>query len=443
MAMAEKPGNIAAPFLMLGPGARPAAMGNAWTALPADVNALYWNPAGLARTEQSELMFMYSSWVQDIDYNYLAYVHGERIYDGVIGGNLTYLDYGTIDITRINNQAPVTGLGQTDASDLALGIGYGHRWYAVDWGVNVKYIRENIAGSKDGVAALDLGILFNNLPPNFEAGLVLMNIGGKLQLQREAFALPFTGKAGVAYQLPQFPLILSADWVVPKDNTSYMCAGAEVTLQEMLSLRVGYNGENDADNGLTAGVGFKLRNEFAIDYAYVPYGDLGDAHRLSLAYRFGGINESDPDPVPPQQNRPTALAVPESPPPVAPEPPRTEYRSAESYIDAAQEYYRRGNHQAAIENYYQALSIEPANTLALYNLAVTFYTMQDYARAADNYYRYSQYQPRDANGFLYLGVCYQQLGKTADAISCWDRVLALDPNNHTARQLRERVAGYR
>lgn len=38
-------------------------------------------------------------------------------------------------------------------------------------------------------------------------------------------------------------------------------------------------------SGLTVGSGFKL-NIFDIDYAFVPYGDLGYTHRSSLLAKF-------------------------------------------------------------------------------------------------------------------------------------------------------------
>ena len=41
----------------------------------------------------------------------------------------------------------------------------------------------------------------------------------------------------------------------------------------------------DIGEGITAGIGLKM-GKTSIDYAYVPYGDLGDTHRISLGMRF-------------------------------------------------------------------------------------------------------------------------------------------------------------
>ena len=41
----------------------------------------------------------------------------------------------------------------------------------------------------------------------------------------------------------------------------------------------------DMGSGLTAGFGFRI-SSLNVDYAFVPYGDLGNAHRFSLSYNF-------------------------------------------------------------------------------------------------------------------------------------------------------------
>ena len=63
-----------------------------------------------------------------------------------------------------------------------------------------------------------------------------------------------------------------------------------------LALRVGYQA-NLADNqiqgltGLTAGIGVTYEG-LGLDYAYLPYGDLDNTHRISLSYKFGHKEQS-------------------------------------------------------------------------------------------------------------------------------------------------------
>ena len=58
----------------------------------------------------------------------------------------------------------------------------------------------------------------------------------------------------------------------------------------IISLRTGYKytvGGNNLGNasGLRAGLGVEVKN-YELDYAFVFYGDLGQAHRVSLVAKF-------------------------------------------------------------------------------------------------------------------------------------------------------------
>ena len=52
------PGTTAANFLKIGIGARGVAMEGAFTTLANDGTALYWNPAGLAQIDETEILAM-------------------------------------------------------------------------------------------------------------------------------------------------------------------------------------------------------------------------------------------------------------------------------------------------------------------------------------------------------------------------------------------------
>lgn len=70
-----------------------------------------------------------------------------------------------------------------------------------------------------------------------------------------------------------------------KIQRTTICGGWEYVAFKMLALRAGYNGRNETDSGITAGGGIQFNN-LSIDYAFVPYGDLGNAHRFSVSARF-------------------------------------------------------------------------------------------------------------------------------------------------------------
>ena len=62
----------------------------------------------------------------------------------------------------------------------------------------------------------------------------------------------------------------------------------ELNFDTYTSIRFGYNTKTKDISGLqgfTAGIGFKYF-EYDFDYAYVPFGDLGQTHIISFSLKF-------------------------------------------------------------------------------------------------------------------------------------------------------------
>jgi hypothetical protein len=69
-----KTGTTAAKFLSIGIGPRALAMGGAYTSLANDASAIYWNPAGIANTDQFQAMFANTALFAGITLNYFGLV---------------------------------------------------------------------------------------------------------------------------------------------------------------------------------------------------------------------------------------------------------------------------------------------------------------------------------------------------------------------------------
>jgi outer membrane protein OmpA-like peptidoglycan-associated protein len=70
-----------------------------------------------------------------------------------------------------------------------------------------------------------------------------------------------------------------------------MQVGIENYFHPMVALRLGYmynftDSKLEDLTGLTAGIGIKIDKKILLDYAYLPYGELGNSHRISLTYKF-------------------------------------------------------------------------------------------------------------------------------------------------------------
>ena len=84
--------------------------------------------------------------------------------------------------------------------------------------------------------------------------------------------------------------LLTTDYVKRVDTKGEADVGAEVTPRRFVSLRVGYRyALTSPDLGglsnFSAGIGVRF-TQMSFDYAYIPLGDLGTTHRISVNYRF-------------------------------------------------------------------------------------------------------------------------------------------------------------
>lgn len=270
---AAGPGTTAASFLKIGVGARASAMGDAFTAIADDATALYWNPAGLIKIKENQLSATYNAWFAEISQGYVGI--GYPLVKGVLGGAINYVSIGNIEGTDEAGN-PTESFG---ASDFSLCLGYaGKIEDEFMLGVSGEMIENTIAGDSKTAYLASLGGLYE-VSESLTLGVVLQNMGTKLGSD----PLPFVMKGGLAYKKES--LTLAMDIAKPSDNKMYFCAGAEWWIRNIIALRAGYKTNQDIGAGFTAGIGFK-KDRIQFDYAYVPYGELGGAHRVSLGMKF-------------------------------------------------------------------------------------------------------------------------------------------------------------
>jgi hypothetical protein len=101
----------------------------------------------------------------------------------------------------------------------------------------------------------------------------------KIKFVEKAYRVCRTMRCGAAYKAGK--VLLCVEWVSPEDKSSYFNAGAQIGFGP-LSLRAGYRGgPQDVGKKLCAGFGTSFRR-WTLDYAYAPYGGLGNVHRVSF-----------------------------------------------------------------------------------------------------------------------------------------------------------------
>lgn len=279
-------GTSAAQFLKLGAGARAAALGDSAAGLSGDSTAIYWNPAGLnGIAGKGSLSVMHSVWLEDISYDWASYAVPYRDW-GVFGLGVQYLSYG--GMKKIDD----TGLetGDFRPGDLCASLSYATQSGGINLGANIKYISLTIEHNAVAYAA-DLGAQYKVLDSRLTLGLAVQNIGTKAAFINEADALPFNIKLGGAYAL-QNNWCAVLDFNAPVDNEANVGAGTEycymISNTVAVAGRVGYTTrtlKTGGFNGMTAGFGLTYL-DYTFDYAFVPYGELGNTHRLSFGVSF-------------------------------------------------------------------------------------------------------------------------------------------------------------
>jgi hypothetical protein len=314
-----KVGTTAVGFLNIDVGAQAVAMGGAYAAVAQDATAMYWNPSGIARSEQFEALFQHTRWIADISINYLGVVIPIRGV-GSFGVNMTSLGMDDMERTTISNPE---GTGETFfAGSSALGVSYARNLtdrFSV--GFNVKYITEKIYHSTATGVAFDVGTLFTTNFSGLKIGMSISNYGPKIRmggrdmltqvdidplvhgnnknlnanLKTDAFDLPLMFRVGVAIDvlkgMANSNLILAVDALHPNNDVESVNIGAEYVLNQMIFLRGGYNTlfAKDSETGLSFGGGLKYTiggPTLVLDYAYRDFGILNQVQMFTLGVRF-------------------------------------------------------------------------------------------------------------------------------------------------------------
>lgn len=305
IAQEERIGTNAASELLIPVGARYLAMGGNPVASAQGVEAIYWNPAGVARSNYAaDAMFSHMTYIADVNINFAAL--SLRFGDfGTIGFAIKALDIPDIAVTTefapdgtgevLSPQFVTAGLTYSRALTDRISVGatinlisedletarVSATGFAFDMGVQYQGLA--------GVEGLGIGIVLKNLGPSMSfSGSGLLNDAQLVGVDRQSTPLSIEAQKdelpsyivlGVSYAMSmgeysKLELIGSFQDNNYTDNLARF--GAEYVYNDLFSLRGGYSLAPDADTdvfiyGFTAGAG--IHYDFSnigitVDYAY-------------------------------------------------------------------------------------------------------------------------------------------------------------------------------
>lgn len=275
-------------------------MGGISAAAGAGAEAVFLNPASLSRIAAeapSEVALGYDALLESSYTGSVAYARPLGR-DGAFAAGLLYASQGAQ--TAYNSLGDSTG--KFTPTDLALGAWYGRRLLGpVSLAGGLKLIRSQLDDRSGMTAAVDFGLLAKHVAEisdgPLDAGLSIQNIGPPLKLGSSSDPLPARIRAGGLWRVsPVFDAGLDIN--LPVDQDPYASLGVEGRIPAskigsakpwIVSVRGGYDQNRtrgiDGFTGFSAGAGFDF-SALRLDYAWIPFGDLGSVNRLTIAFRF-------------------------------------------------------------------------------------------------------------------------------------------------------------
>ena len=253
-------GTAGALELLIPIGSRGTAMGGSVVADAYGLEAIYWNPAGLASLEGTEAMFSHLPYIADIDVNFGAL--GTTIEGfGTVAASAKVVAIGDIEETT---ELEPEGTGSIHSPTLAVvGLTYARNLTAqVQFGATANFISERIFDVSASGISFDFGVTYT---PNWHGvtiGIAMKNYGPDMEfdgagfqrtfeiagqrrvfLSPAPFELPANINIGMAYNFLNQgynSMTLAGNFRSNNHSNDYWQGGLEYAYNERYFLRGGY-----------------------------------------------------------------------------------------------------------------------------------------------------------------------------------------------------------
>ena len=312
-----KAGKAGFKFMDVEVGARAAGMGEAFTLIGDDANAIFFNPAGIAQMQdkQIDLTLCKVTWIAGTSVDALGLIANLGAW-GTFGVSILNTNYGDDIIGTVVAEDTASGFRETGPLELgsyAVGISYARRLTEkFTIGGNARYAYEHLGESmfannpsrdstwleknEASTIVCDIGTIFYPGFESFRLGMSIVNFSPALRYEytvdrTNSFELPLTFRMGVAMDIldflgehPDYSLLVDFEFVHPRDYSRRYHLGGELSIMKMLKLRAGYK-FGYSEEGIAFGAGINTGN-VKLDYAYSEFGIFDFVNRVSLGIAF-------------------------------------------------------------------------------------------------------------------------------------------------------------
>ncbi len=283
-------GGYAGSFFQIPIGARPTALGGAYTAVADDGAGPLYNPAGITIQRSKLFATSYRALTLDRDLGYISLVLPSRE-NSAIGFNWHYFRAGGVQMRDGNGREVGDELAYTSHAISLLFAKQFESYLSV--GMRASYLQSFFAEMSSFSVGIDLGAMLylnqfldresrDSYPlQDMRVGLAVRNIAAKFRWNSDDYNrtyggpsggvdqqddLPIEVALGVSTRLLQTKLMLTSDLVVNAKQSPRFHSGVEYLITPIFMIRAGF------DNGrLTAGTGYLFDfsgYKLAADYAF-------------------------------------------------------------------------------------------------------------------------------------------------------------------------------
>jgi len=263
----NRTGTAGAAELLIPVGPRGIAMGEANVATSYGLEALFWNPAGVAKmNNSSQVIFSHMSYIADIGVEYGAVAANFEDF-GAVAFSIKALSIGDIPVTTTQNP---DGTGATFSPTMVVaGLSYSRQLTdRISVGLTGNFISETMADVSASGIAFNVGVIYDNLADlsGLSIGVVLKNIG--TQMTYSGTGLLALADVQTLNRPPQYYKVDAAPFELP--SNFQLAAGYKPVLDEMNSLQFSgvYQNNNFSGDEGKLGAEYGYNNTFFVRAGY-------------------------------------------------------------------------------------------------------------------------------------------------------------------------------
>ncbi len=404
-----------------GAGARAIGLGGANVSKPEESAALFWNPAFLDYVRRMHVGVFHTSFIGDTPYDFVSFTFPTLRMGTFSGGFMRIATGGVQGYDEYGVPGETFGFSQEEFL-----FGYGKRLFEKSSaGLLLKVDHQSMLDNSTTGIGLDAGLCYD-IPYEIKTGLVVRNLlSPSLKLLRAANTHPVSVVAGLSrdfYLSPTHMITPLLDLEKMASHSLRTRIGFEYSYLPYLAFRGGVN-----QTSTSFGLGIRIKETLGFDYA-MSENDLSTQHLFSVNYSFGLSRDEKLQLEAKREEERIEREVKEN----------FEARKkaeVERHIQRAQQAFDEKDYFASLTAWQQVLAWDEDNKQAreaIDQITATLDEIQQ-QRNVDAATRATCRELFD------VGIRYYTEKRYPEAISSWERVLEIDPENELSREYLERA----